>query len=102
MLWFDRIWQWDGNVNISPPKKREPASIRIAAGDSSTISYIMPMVVGPAGYEPLLEVHLDSVIVTSSLNDIRLLTAESCRVSTILYILFISFRTGSQSLIDEV
>lgn len=41
------------------------------------------MVVGPTGYEPLLEVHLDSFVVTSSLNDIRLLTAESCRVSTI-------------------
>jgi hypothetical protein len=40
----------------------------------------MPMVVGPAGYEPLLEVHLDNIVVTSSLNDIRLLTAESCRV----------------------
>lgn len=40
------------------------------------------MVVGPQGYEPLLEVHLDSIVVTSSLNDIHLLTAETCRVST--------------------
>jgi hypothetical protein len=50
----------------------------------------MPMVVGPAGYEPLLEVHLDSIIVTSSLNDIRLLTAESCRVSTNSFIFYFS------------
>lgn len=28
----------------------------------------------------MLEVHLDTVTVTSSLNDIRLLTAETCRV----------------------
>lgn len=39
------------------------------------------MVIGPKGYEPLLEVHLDSLVVTSSLNDIRLINAESCRVS---------------------
>lgn len=55
--------------------------IHLIAGDSSTISYIVPMVAGPKGYEPLLEVHLDSIAITSSLNDIRLLTAESCRVS---------------------
>lgn len=41
----------------------------------------MPFVAGPSGYEPILEVHLDTVSVTSSLNDIRLVTAESCRVS---------------------
>lgn len=76
-------WQWDGMSDVPRPKKREPASIHIAAGDSSSISYIMPMVIGPKGYEPLLEVHLDSIVVTSSLNDIRLLTAETCRVSAL-------------------
>ncbi len=40
----------------------------------------MPMIAGPKGYEPTLEVHLDTVAVTSSLNDIRLISAESCRV----------------------
>lgn len=39
------------------------------------------MVVGPSGYESALEVHLDTLTVTSSLNDIRLVTAESTRVS---------------------
>jgi len=38
------------------------------------------MVTGPEGYEPRLEVHLDTVSVTSSLNDIKLIAAESCRV----------------------
>lgn len=41
----------------------------------------MPMVATPRGYEPTLNVHLDTVTVTSSLNDIRLITAESCVVS---------------------
>lgn len=51
------------------------------AGDSSTISYIVPMVATAKGFQSVLEVHLDTVTVTSSLNDIRLLTAETCRVS---------------------
>jgi hypothetical protein len=43
------------------------------------------MTAGPNGYEPLLEVHLDTVTLTSSLNDIRLLSAESCRVRIPLF-----------------
>jgi hypothetical protein len=43
---------------------------------------MMPMVAGPMGYEPHLEVYLDNVAVSSTLNDIRLVAAESCRVST--------------------
>lgn len=39
------------------------------------------MVVGATGYESTLEVHLDTIAITSSLNDIRLISAESARVS---------------------
>lgn len=55
--------------------------MHLRAGENSTISYIVPMIASLRGYEPLTEVHLDTVTVTSSLNDIRLLSAESCRVS---------------------
>lgn len=41
----------------------------------------MPFVAASTGYDPILEVHLDTVTVTSSLNDIRLVHADSCRVS---------------------
>ncbi|KAF9033263.1 hypothetical protein BDZ89DRAFT_1063002 [Hymenopellis radicata] len=61
-------------------KTREHAVIRLVAGDQSSVCYTMPMIAGPKGYEPTLEVHLDTVAVTSSLNDIRLISAESCRV----------------------
>ncbi|KAI0358672.1 hypothetical protein OH77DRAFT_1587674 [Trametes cingulata] len=74
-------WQWDGTVEVKDrPKKREAASIHVRAGDSSTISYIVPMVASSKGYISVLEVHLDTVTVSSSLNDIRLLTAETCRI----------------------
>ncbi|KAK0212569.1 hypothetical protein DFS33DRAFT_1370154 [Desarmillaria ectypa] len=74
-------WQWDGLTEVpSRPKKREPAVIRFTAGDSSTVSYMMPMIASSRGYEPTLEVHIDTLVVTSSLNDIELVTSESCRV----------------------
>ncbi|KAI0035556.1 hypothetical protein K488DRAFT_82999 [Vararia minispora EC-137] len=73
-------WMWDGQYNGPRPRRREPASLIIKAGDDSTISYFMPTVTDEEGYRPLLEVHLDSVTVSSSLNDIRLLRAESCRI----------------------
>ncbi|KAI0058067.1 hypothetical protein BV25DRAFT_1994498 [Artomyces pyxidatus] len=73
-------WMWDGIVKLTRPRKREGASLSVKAGDDSTISYLMPMVADRSGYHPLVEVHLDTVTVSSSLNDIRLLTAESCRV----------------------
>jgi len=38
------------------------------------------MVVGSDGYEPVLEVTLDTVTLTSSMDDYQLLSAESCSV----------------------
>ncbi|KAI0074167.1 hypothetical protein K474DRAFT_1774197 [Panus rudis PR-1116 ss-1] len=74
-------WQWDGIVEVpNRPKVREGASIHVKAGDTSSISYLMPMIANNKGYEPTLEVHLDTVTVTTSLNDIRLLNADSCRI----------------------
>lgn len=45
------------------------------------------MVAGPTGYEGVFEVHLDEVSVTSSLNDICLIAAESCRVSFVFFLM---------------
>ncbi|CAA7261639.1 unnamed protein product [Cyclocybe aegerita] len=74
-------WQWDGQVEVPQrPRRRESAFISVTVGDQSSINYVMPMFVGPSGYESTLEVHLDAVTVTSSLNDIRLISGESCRV----------------------
>lgn len=74
-------WQWDGIADTPKFRIREHASLHVAAGDSSSISFLIPMVIGPDGYESRLEVHLDTIEVASSLNDIKVITAESCRVS---------------------
>jgi hypothetical protein len=73
-------WQWDGKVSVERPAKREPAYLTMKVGDGSTVSYNMPMVANAKGFEPVLEVHLDSVSMSSSLNDTRFLSAESCRI----------------------
>jgi len=75
-------WEWDGETDIPRrPKRREAASLTMLVGDRSSINYIMPMAVGPNGYESTLEVHLDALSATTSLNDIRVVNTESCRVS---------------------
>jgi hypothetical protein len=74
-------WQWDGYVNAPRPRTREAASLSIKVGEDSTIRYLMPMVADAQGYHPHLNVHLNNVTVSSSLNDTRLLTTKSCEVS---------------------
>ncbi|KAF9268932.1 hypothetical protein L218DRAFT_892586 [Marasmius fiardii PR-910] len=74
-------WQWDGLTDYpNRPRTREPSHLHITAGDRSSIRYLMPMVAGADGYESILEAHLDVMTLTSSLNDIRLITSESCRL----------------------
>jgi hypothetical protein len=73
-------WEWDGKSSARKSGRRDPAHLLLKVSDGSTISYTMPMVPSPDGYEPLLEVHLDSVAISSSLNDTRFVEAESCRV----------------------
>lgn len=74
-------WQWDGLSEVPKrSRRREPASISVTVADRSSINYLIPVVAGRSGYETVFEVHLDDISVTSSLNDIRLISAESCRV----------------------
>lgn len=73
-------WQWDGQAEYRRPRNREAASLFLKAGENSTINYVLPMFVGPDGYEPVLEVILDTVTLTSSMDDYQLLSAESCSV----------------------
>jgi hypothetical protein len=73
-------WQWDGHIDVPRPRTREAAFLSVKAGDDSTIRYLMPMVADARGYHPHLKFHLNGVTVSSSLNDIRLLTAKSCEV----------------------
>lgn len=61
-------------------KLRDPASIQIRAGDSSTLKYLVPMVATVDGYSAELDLNLDDVLVSSSLNDMVIIDVESYKV----------------------
>ena len=75
-------WQWDGYVNAPRPRTREAAFLSIKVGDDSTIRYSVPMVADAQGYHPHLNIHVNSMTLSSSLNDTRLLTTKYCEVGS--------------------
>ncbi|KAH8118988.1 hypothetical protein DFH11DRAFT_1696800 [Phellopilus nigrolimitatus] len=78
-------WQWDGLTNaLRDRKQRESASIQFRIGDKSSVKYLVPMVATAEGYTAELDIVLDNISVTSSLNDIRLLEANSCSIFSYL------------------
>ncbi|EJD02702.1 uncharacterized protein FOMMEDRAFT_146573 [Fomitiporia mediterranea MF3/22] len=78
-------WQWDGLVDFPRTRKqREAASIQLRVGDKSSLKYLVPMIATVEGYIAELDVFMDDITVTSSLNDIRLLEAYSCSVKSLL------------------
>jgi hypothetical protein len=82
-------WQWDGQAEVFHPYgERDGASIQIRAGDNSTATYLVPMVANEDGYEASMDVHLENVSVTSSLNDIRILSARECHVRSSFFTMF--------------
>lgn len=52
----------------------------VTLGPNSTLSYVLPMVATPQGYDTLVEFHLDEMSVSSSVNYATFLKAETCRV----------------------
>lgn len=94
-------WQWDGKAEIHQRQRvREPATFHLSVGDRSSINYTLPMVVGASGYQPILDIHLDTAVVTSSLNDIRLVSAESCRVGLMLHLILTLFNKFKRSAVS--
>ncbi|KLO15399.1 hypothetical protein SCHPADRAFT_995885 [Schizopora paradoxa] len=76
-------WQWDGKADyVRNSKLREPASMQFRAGDASTLKYLVPMVATTEGYTAEMELILDKVAVSSSLNDMVILDADSYKLSS--------------------
>ncbi|KAI5121559.1 hypothetical protein M0805_000740 [Coniferiporia weirii] len=78
-------WQWDGLVDVPRnSKQREAASMQLRVGDKSSVKYLVPMIATTQGYTAELELFMNNISITSSLNDIRLLEADSCSISSYL------------------
>ncbi|BGP16903.1 Macrophage colony-stimulating factor 1 receptor [Rhodosporidiobolus nylandii] len=52
----------------------------VTLGPNSTMTYVLPMVATTAGYDTLLELHLDELSIASSVNYAPFLHAEACRI----------------------
>ncbi|GAA6038491.1 hypothetical protein JCM8097_004593 [Rhodosporidiobolus ruineniae] len=75
-------WKYD---NVDPAAYgdsvvRPYGWLDITLGPNSTLTYVLPMVATTAGYDTLLEAHLDDLNIASSVNYAPFLHAESCRV----------------------
>ncbi|ORY77194.1 hypothetical protein BCR35DRAFT_353168 [Leucosporidium creatinivorum] len=75
-------WRYDSldSSSVGDATVRPYGWLDVALGPNSTLSYVLPMVATAAGYDTLLELHLDEMSITSSVNYACFLRAETCRV----------------------
>ncbi|KAM0754575.1 hypothetical protein T439DRAFT_352583 [Meredithblackwellia eburnea MCA 4105] len=75
-------WKYSGidASNFGGSMKRPYGWLDVALGPNSTLSYVLPAIYTSAGYETLVELHLDEVSVTSSVNYAVFLRSETCRI----------------------
>lgn len=75
-------WQYDPATSSSVVNlaTRPFGWFVVEAGPGSTFTYLLPTVAAKDGFDSLLEVHLDTVAISSSINYRKFLRAETCRV----------------------
>jgi hypothetical protein len=75
-------WRYDDAGDLGPAKlaSRPFGWFDVVIGANSTLTYDMAMVAHELGYDTMLEVHLDTISISSSVNQSRFLHADSCRV----------------------
>ncbi|GAA5906531.1 hypothetical protein JCM8208_000472 [Rhodotorula glutinis] len=75
-------WKYDspGLEHSADPVVRKYGWLDVALGPNSTMTYFLPMVATKAGYDTLLELHLDDISASSSVNHETFFHAESCRI----------------------
>lgn len=80
-------WRYDAAGDLGPTKlgSRPFGWLDVVVGENSTVAYEMAMVAHERGYESMLQLHLDSISMSSSVNQSRFLLADSCRVSKYMF-----------------
>ena len=69
------------NETINSPTMRPYGWLDLSLGPNSTLSYVLPMVATSKGYDAFFEIHLDEMVVASSVNYANFVKAQTCRVS---------------------
>ncbi|GAA5960722.1 hypothetical protein JCM21900_000512 [Sporobolomyces salmonicolor] len=77
-----RDWKYDAvdGASLGERVVRPYGWLDVTLGPNSTLTYVLPMVATKAGYDTLLEVHLDELSITSSVNYAQFFYAETCRI----------------------
>ena len=74
-------WHYDGDLGPSKLASRPFGWFAVLIGGNSNMTYDMAMVAHELGYKTMLQVHhLDTVSMSSSVNQSRFLYADSCKV----------------------
>lgn len=73
-------WKYDGKDPVMDTSRRPYGWLDMALGPDSSFTFVLPMIAGATGYETFLEIHLDSLMIYSSVNYEKFLEAKSCRV----------------------
>lgn len=81
-------WRYDAAGDLGPNKlgSRPFGWFDVVIGANSTIAYEMAMVAHEQGYENMLQLHFDTISMSSSVNQSRFLTADSCKVTNLTYL----------------
>ncbi|GAA5979280.1 hypothetical protein JCM10908_002865 [Rhodotorula pacifica] len=73
-------WRYSDWGSVHESVVRPYGWLDVSIGPNSTVTYVLPMVATTAGFDTLLELHLDELGMTSSVNYAPFLQAQTCRV----------------------
>ena len=77
-------WKYDGmqdDRSVIDLGQRAYGWLDVRLGENSSISFVLPMLAGEGGYDTFLEVHLDEISLSSSVNYDTFLRSRICRIS---------------------
>ena len=81
-------WKWDGLTDNSllDLATRPFGWLDISLGRDSSLSYVLPNVASSQGYDSLIEIHMDQLAISSSVNYQEFIKADYCRVRTCAHV----------------
>lgn len=77
-------WRYDGladNISFVDAEQRPYGWLDVRLGPESSVNFVLPMVADHNGYDTLLEVHLDDMLISSSVNYEKFFKAKLCRLT---------------------
>lgn len=74
----DQAWQFVES------QQRKYGWLNVQLGPESSLNFVLPMVAGEAGWDAMLQLHMDNLIISSSVGHTVLIAARTARISCLL------------------